>query len=54
MRKVKKWYLSKTVWTNILAIVAVFGLDLTGTEITAILAVVNLILRILTKEELTW
>ncbi|MBT9158510.1 MAG: hypothetical protein DDT36_01522 [Firmicutes bacterium] len=50
----KKWYLSKTLWANLLAIVAVFGLELTGEEVTAVLAVINLVLRVVTKEELTW
>ena len=50
----KKWYKSKTVWVNLLAIAAVFGLQLREEEIVAVLAVINLILRIVTKEELTW
>ncbi len=50
----KKWYQSKTIWTNVLAILAVFGLNLSGEEMTAVLAVINLVLRIVTKEELTW
>ena len=50
----KKWYKSKTLWANLLAIAAVFGLDITTDETTAILAVVNIVLRLVTKEELTW
>lgn len=50
----KKWYKSKTVWVNLLAIAAAFGLRLGEEEIVAVLAVINLILRIITKEELTW
>ena len=50
----KKWYLSKTLWANLIALVSVFGLEVTPEETTAILAVVNIILRIITKEELTW
>ena len=50
----KKWYLSKTLWANLLALAAVFGLQVTTEETTAILAVVNIILRIITKEEITW
>ena len=50
----KKWYKSKTLWANLLAIAAVFGLDITTDETTAILAVVNILLRLVTKEELTW
>ena len=50
----KKWYKSKTLWTNIIAILVVFGLELSGEEMTAVLAVINLILRAVTKEELAW
>lgn len=50
----KKWYKSKTLWANLLAIAAVFGLDITPDETAAILAVVNILLRLITKEELTW
>ena len=50
----KKWYKSKTLWTNIIAILTVFGLELSGEEMTAALAVINLILRAVTKEELAW
>ena len=50
----KKWYLSKTLWANLLALVTVFGLEITAEETTTILAVVNILLRLITKEELTW
>jgi hypothetical protein len=50
----KKWYKSKTVWTNIIAIVIALGVDLREQEVIAILALINLVLRIVTKEELTW
>ena len=42
------------LWTNIIAILTVFGLELSGEEMTAVLAVINLILRAVTKEELAW
>ncbi|HSW63102.1 MAG TPA: hypothetical protein VLH56_07325 [Dissulfurispiraceae bacterium] len=50
----KKWWKSKTVWANILALVVAFGIDLREQEIVAILAVINLVLRAITKEEIVW
>ena len=50
----KKWYKSKTVWTNVIAIVIALGVDLREQEVIAVLALINLVLRIVTKEELTW
>lgn len=54
----KKWYLSKTLWVNAIAIVALvlqaqFGFVIGGEEQLAILAVVNLVLRAVTKEPLS-
>jgi hypothetical protein len=56
----KKWYLSKTLWINIIAFIAFFiqvqfGKDLIPPEVQAsLLAVINLILRMITREELDW
>ena len=50
----KKWYRSRMLWTNLIALAAVFGLEITAEEGVAILAVINIILRLVTKEELTW
>lgn len=50
----KKWWKSKVIWTNVLAIIIALGVDLREQEVVAILAVINLVLRIITKEELTW
>ena len=55
----KKWYLSKTMWANILVLIALliqhsYGIVLSPTEQIAILTVVNIILRIATKEEIEW
>ena len=50
----KKWYKSKTVWTNVIAIVIALGVDLREQEVIAVLALINLVLRIVTKDELTW
>ena len=54
----KKWYLSKTLWVNVTAIAALiaqaqFGFIVSGEEQVAILAVINLILRVVTKEPLS-
>ena len=54
----KSWYLSKTLWVNLISIGAIigaaYGLDIdTETQAvlaTGILAVVNIILRLITKQ----
>lgn len=56
----KHFLVSKTLWTNALAIVgmAIFGDDVsqyfTATDQAAILGVINMILRIITKEPVSW
>lgn len=56
----KKWYTSKTLWSNGLMLGGVIVLNATGQDILtpevqgAILIVVNMILRVLTKEQITW
>ena len=55
----KKFWESKTFWVNILAIVGIVSSGLFGFEIPAewsvsILGVVNLVLRLATKEEIVW
>ena len=56
----KKWYASKTLWTNALMLVGVVLLNSTGKDLltpevqAAIMVVVNAILRVVTKEEITW
>lgn len=50
----KKWYKSRMLWTNLIALLTVFGLEITAEEGVALLAAVNIILRLITKEELTW
>jgi len=55
----KKWYLSKTLWVNIVALAAIIAQTTTGFIIdpasqAAILAVINLILRAITGEEIDW
>jgi len=53
----KKWYLSKTLWINLVAAVALiaqlhFGFIIVPEEQLAILTIINLAVRIVTKEEL--
>ena len=54
----KRWYTSKMVWVNLLAIVALvaqaeFGYVLDAEAQAAILAVINLMLRMITKQGLS-
>ncbi|MCJ7690701.1 MAG: hypothetical protein MUO60_15490 [Clostridiaceae bacterium] len=56
----KKWYLSKTIYANSIMLVGVIAQQIAGKDIitpelqVVILSVVNLILRSITKENLTW
>jgi hypothetical protein len=52
----KKWYLSKTLWVNAIAIVAsFFSADVLDTQTQLqILGVINLILRLITKSPVEW
>ena len=56
----KKWYLSKTVWVNVVSTVAIAIQSATGKTIAspeiqlAILSGINLLLRTVTKENITW
>ncbi len=55
----KKWYLSKTVWTNVIAIIGDIMLRFTGHELPAGseiigLGIINTILRFVTKTQVTW
>ena len=54
----KRWYTSKTLWVNLLAIVALiaqaeFGYVLDVEAQSVILAAINLLLRIITKKGLS-
>ena len=54
----KRWYTSKTLWVNLLAIAAFgvqteFGYILDAEAQAVILAVINLILRVVTKKGLS-
>lgn len=53
----KRWYLSKTLWVNAIALVALFlqsqyGFVIDAEEQVAIVAVINLVLRFVTKQPL--
>jgi len=57
MIELKKWYKSKTLWANIIYLIALlvqekYGFIISVEEQLAILAIINLILRAVTKEEL--
>jgi len=56
---VKKWYTSKTLWVNGVALVAIVVQGVTGFVVKpelqiAALGGINFLLRIITKEEVTW
>jgi hypothetical protein len=54
----KKWYLSKTLWVNAIGLIALVVQTITGRVIISpevqgmILTVANVILRLVTKQEL--
>ena len=57
----KKWYASKTIWVNAIALVGailnesgVIGAPLGAETQVLILSALNFILRIITKEEIVW
>lgn len=53
----KKWYQSKTLWTNLIAALgfflsAQFGIEISAEMAVSMLTVVNALLRLITKEGL--
>ena len=55
----KQYLKSKTIWMNVIALIAIvsagqFGFVLDGTTQAAMLVVMNMLLRAITKEELVW
>lgn len=52
----KKWYLSKTIWANAITIASLifYGQELGADTQLAVLGVVNTLLRLITKEPITW
>jgi hypothetical protein len=56
----KKWYLSKTIWVNLILLVASIinsydaDININAADQVIILSAVNIILRFITKEQITW
>jgi len=56
----KKWYASKTIWVNFLAILGIvlerqFELDILSDEIkTSLLVLINVTLRLVTNKAIEW
>lgn len=56
----KKWYESKTLWVNFIALIAIVVQTATGKDIVPVeaqavlLGFVNFILRIVTKDAIDW
>lgn len=56
----KKWYTSKVLWTNFIGIIAIVAQGISGHEVinielqSSILAAINMILRFVTKQPVTW
>lgn len=57
---VKKWYTSKTLWVNVIALAGAVGQELSGhgllsaeTQI-ALLGLINIILRLATNKSIKW
>lgn len=55
----KKWYVSKTLWVNLIATVVIVVQSYTGFVVDPVLqgyalTAINLILRFVTKEEIVW
>ena len=56
----KPFWVSKTLWINLLAIIAIIAQGVTGNEVinaeaqVGILALINLVLRLVTKEPINW
>lgn len=56
----KKWYTSKTLWANAIAVVSIVVQGVTGRELLPVefqgvlLGVVNVALRLVTKSEVVW
>ncbi len=56
----KKWYTSKTLWVNLLAVCGIAAQGIVGKEILTpemqgvVLGVVNMVLRLTTRTEVVW
>lgn len=55
----KNWYTSKTLWLNIIAIIAIASQSVAGKEVvdpnaqTALLAIINMIVRLITNKPIS-
>ncbi len=55
----KPWYVSKTLWVNVIAMIAMLvqtkvGFVIDAETQAALLIVINLVLRIITKTPISW
>lgn len=56
----KKWFESKTLWVNLIALVAIVIQGITGKEYLSaesqgvLLTIINMLLRFVTKHEIDW
>lgn len=56
----KRWYLSKTIYINAIVFIGIIAQQISGKDIitpefqVVILSLINLILRAVTKENITW
>lgn len=56
----KKWYMSKTIWVNLIAAVVVVAQLITGKQLAtpeeqaSVLVIVNIILRVISNGNVTW
>lgn len=57
----KPWYVSKTIWVNLIGLVSailfaagVISAELDPATVAIILTVINFILRMITKSEIVW
>ncbi|NDY41235.1 hypothetical protein G3N55_00020 [Dissulfurirhabdus thermomarina] len=59
MNSGKQWWMSRTLWTNVLAIVAIilqgqFGYVLSPETQVMVLGAVNALLRLVTRQPIAW
>ena len=59
VKMIKKWYISKTVWLNVLATIAIiaqaqYGFVLAPEVQGYVLTGLNFLLRLITKEKVEW
>jgi hypothetical protein len=58
--KTKKWYLSKTIWVNVIALLASIlqsydnNINISATDQIFLLTILNLILRSITHKQIEW